>query len=332
MAHPWLSILIPVYGVEQYLQDCVDSVLGQGVDGIEVLLLDDVSPDRSGAIARELQQRHPDVVRVFAHSRNRGLSAARNSLLERAAGRYVWFLDSDDLLLPGAIAGLRRVVEADAPDLVLCDFRVVRTRLGLKHRLRGELHRRTFRGRATGLSRDRAALVAGMLPCRQLHTWSKIARREVWRQVRFPEGRAFEDMAVIPALVGAVQSYRHVPAPWVGYRQRPGSILATWSDDRLGDLLQSLRDLHRGLIGMPELADQEARFALDYFCLRTFALLARRFCRSGSSGVAPADCRAAFQELFPQGAARVLARCSRHGWWLRRWRLQRSLVMLEQAA
>lgn len=334
MANPWLSILVPVYRVEPWLQECVESVMRQGEDGIELLLLDDASPDNSGAIARTLQQRYPDAVQLLAHPRNRGLSAARNTLVEHAAGRYVWFLDSDDLLLPGSIAGLRRAVEADAPDLVLCDFRVIRARSGLRHRLRGEMHRSTFAGRGTGPARDRAALVAGLLGGRQLHAWSKIAKRDIWRRIRFPEGRTFEDMAVIPSLVARVDSYCHVSAPWVGYRQRPDSILASWSHERIADLLQSLQELHAGLLALPELDDPEARFALDYFCLRTFALLVRRFGRPGWPPVdaIPETCRAAFRELFPGGAAAVLDRCGHRGWWLRRRRLRKSLAPLEQAA
>src|SRR5690606_4751384 len=123
-SEPWLSVLVPVYRVEAYLERCVESVVRQGLDGIEVLLLDDASPDRSGEIAAMLQERHPGSVRVFTHSVNRGLSAARNSLLAQARGQYIWFPDSDDELLPNAIAGLRRMVVASAPDLVLCDLRV----------------------------------------------------------------------------------------------------------------------------------------------------------------------------------------------------------------
>ena len=65
---PWLSVLVPVYGVERYLEACVASVLAQGVDGIEVVLLDDASPDRSGQIAAQLQVRHPGVVRASIRS------------------------------------------------------------------------------------------------------------------------------------------------------------------------------------------------------------------------------------------------------------------------
>ena len=67
----------------------------------------------------------------------------------------------------------------------------------------------------------------GLLQVGQLHSWSKIARREVWQAAPFPEGRYYEDMAVIAALIASTRSYRYVPETWVGYRQREGSILAS---------------------------------------------------------------------------------------------------------
>src|SRR5690606_21510641 len=196
---PWLSVLVPVYGVERWIRQCMESVLSQADDGVEILVLDDASPDGSMAIVHELQQRHPGRIRVLEHPRNRGLSAARNSLMDAATGRYFWFLDSDDVLLPGAIERLRGVVAREAPDLVLCDFRVQREDSGLLHRLRGEMHRHSFAGRTrAGSGRD--ALLAGLLEARQFHAWSKIATAGIWRAARFPEGRYFEDIAVIAPL------------------------------------------------------------------------------------------------------------------------------------
>src|ERR1700754_1436509 len=152
---PWLSVLIPVYNVAGFLQECIDSVMHQADEGVEVLAVDDCSTDDSLARLQALSARWNGRLRVLRHERNGGLSAARNTLIDAASGTYLWFLDSDDKLLPEAIPGLRQVVRRDAPDLVLCDFRVWRERTRLKHRLRGELHRRTFAGPADRLSHDR---------------------------------------------------------------------------------------------------------------------------------------------------------------------------------
>jgi cellulose synthase/poly-beta-1,6-N-acetylglucosamine synthase-like glycosyltransferase len=324
-SRPWLSVLIPVYGVERYLEACVESVRAQADAGVEIVLLDDASPDRCGQIAAALQERHPHTIRSLAHRRNRGLSAARNSLLDAARGRYVWFLDSDDELLPGAIAELRAIVEADAPDLVLCDFRVLRERRRWRHRLQGESHRRSYLGGMPKLSRDRDMLVKGMLRSRQLHAWSKIATREAWRQAPFPEGRYFEDIAVIPRLVGATRRWCHASRPWVGYRQRDDSILATMDQRKVHDQLVSMRELSRGLSRMPGGLDAEASAAVDYFCMRAFASLARNV--SDDDASLDGECRDAIAAIFPDGIARAVEDCRRRGWQLRAWRARRSLAL-----
>ncbi|TYT25964.1 glycosyltransferase family 2 protein [Luteimonas viscosa] len=319
----WLSVLVPVYRAEKYLLECVASVLGQGDDGVEVVLLDDASPDASGGIAAGLCRDHPGRVRLVSHASNAGLSAARNSLLAHAAGEYVWHLDADDIMLPGAIDGLRGVVECSSPDLVLCDFSVLRARSGLKHRLRGERHRCSFDGGARIVGTDRSRLVAGLMRMRCLQAWSKIARREVWRQAMFPHGRRLmQDVAVMPSLVAATRSFVHVDQPWVGYRRHAASAWSAPGEARLCEAVDSLRELKRGMAALGEL-DDEAAFAVDYYCLRTLGRLSARLSRR--SGIADAVIAPAIAELFPSGMAPTLAACRARGWHLRALRLQMGL-------
>ena len=94
-----VSIIVPVYNVENYLEKCVNSLLHQTCRDIEILLIDDGSTDSSGDICDELQKKHPAVVRVF-HNPNGGVSAARNTGLKHACGDYVGFVDSDDWVEP----------------------------------------------------------------------------------------------------------------------------------------------------------------------------------------------------------------------------------------
>lgn len=321
---PWLSVLVPVYKVEPYVRECLESVLEQADEGVEIVVLDDASPDGSMRVVQALRQEWPDRIRVAAHGHNRGLSAARNSLLALANGRYAWFLDSDDMLLPGAIPGLRAIVEREAPDLVICDFRLLRESPGLLHRLRGELHRRAYAGRPGEGSGDRDLLLTGLLDGRQLHAWSKIATLDAWRGARFPEGRYFEDMAVIGRLCAPVRRWRHVAQPWVGYRQRGDSIMACMTPDKSRDLLQSLRELHDGVLAMPGGVSARTRQALHYFCVRTFASLARKVPRDDS--LLAHECRQAIAMILPQGLPVVLSAYRARGWWLRAWRAQRSLA------
>lgn len=327
----WLSVLVPVHGVEDHLQACVASVLSQADDGVEVLLLDDGSPDRSGDIAQALCERHPRQVRLIRHERNRGLSVARNTLLAHASGDYAWHFDADDVMLPGAIPRLREVVDGLSPDLVLCDFRIVRERFGLKHRLRGELHRKSFDGQANRLDHDRARLAMGLMRMRRMHVWTKIARREAWARVRFPEGRGLmQDVAVMPGLIDSVRSFVYVAEPWVGYRQHRDSTLAKHGLGKSGHALQSLRELKSGMSSFCG-RDAEARFAVDYFCLRVVDGIARKRMRQGraaGNGV-DAACRDAIPQLFPEGIAPTLDACRARGWHLRAWRLRQNLRRLQ---
>ena len=97
-----VSVVIPVYNVERYLGECLDSVLTQSLDAIEVVCVDDGSSDSSAQILRDYAGRDPRVVNIFQE--NSGQSAARNAGTAAARGEYVLYLDSDDLLLPGALA------------------------------------------------------------------------------------------------------------------------------------------------------------------------------------------------------------------------------------
>lgn len=336
---PWLSILVPVFNVQDYLDECLTSVVEQlaqlphapdGGAGVEILVLDDVSTDGSRALMDELAQRWPGRLTLMHHAVNQGLSAARNTMIDAARGEYLWFLDSDDKLLPGALAGLQAAVQRHAPDAVLCDFAVWRERPRWKHRLRGEAHRPTFAGAECGPDggphTDRAALLAGLFMTGQLHAWSKVTRRALWdADLRFPPGRYFEDMATMPLALLRARSYCHVRAPWVAYRQRGSSILATMTAPKaldqsraLGDFAQALRAVEAAG-NLP--ASAELHFALAHQCARNLAGAARFLRRAALSEAerqtAVQQLRTDFAAASPLSARQLLQAYARRGWWLR---------------
>lgn len=274
---PWLSVLIPVYNVEAYLGECLASVLAEADEGVEVLLLEDCSTDGSAVLAQQLADRHGPQVRLLHHERNGGLSAARNSLIDAARGDYLWFLDSDDVLMPGAVPSLRAcVAQHGQPDLMLCDFRTLREPFQLKHLLRGELHRHTFPGPARRRLEDRDALLSGVFAQGHLHTWSKIGRRELWSStLRFPAGRYFEDMATTPALLLSTRSYVYMDEVWLGYRQRAGSILSTGSSRKIDDMMLALTPLPALVAALPQPLGDEARFQASHFAAKTYITACR---------------------------------------------------------
>ena len=152
------------------------------------------------------------------------------------------------------------LMELDASE---CDFAVWREREHWKHRLRGERHRHSFNGPARRLERNRCALLAGLLSTGQLHAWSKISRRALWGDdLRFPVGRHFEDMATMPLMALRAGSFYYEPRPWVAYRQRTGSILASMSLSKARDQSAALRAFAQALQASPCSADVGVQLGL----------------------------------------------------------------------
>lgn len=332
-AAPWLSILLPVHDVGAWLDDCIASIIDQGMPGIEVVCVDDASPGDDAARLEAWRMRHPDQVRVITHATNRGVSAARNTLLAHAAGRYVWFVDPDDLVEPGALAALRKVVDDQAPDLVLCDFRTFHSTPAQETGHPGatrRAHVRTFdppEGLPPG---SRAALVGGLFRSGQMHAWSKIVRAAAWpTNLRFPEGHVFEDLALFPRLALTLDRYVAPGQVWIAYRQREGSLLAELSLGKLDDWTSALA----GYAGELRAADlgPAVDFEVAHFSTRTLLRAIRRLRRLPGSGPHHATVagyvdrwRGASPLSLPELSRAYLAR-GRIGRWLQlRWQFLRA--------
>lgn len=273
--NPWLSILIPVYNVEAWLKDCIDSVTSQIMSGVEIITLEDCSTDNSLSVLQQLVDQSATPIRILRHEKNRGLSAARNSLIEAATGDYLWFLDSDDALQKGAINQLHQVIKQHSPDLIMCDFRVWREHQQPKHQWRGENQVATFIGSKNKLETDPIKLFEGLYRAGNLHVWSKISRRSLWHNLRFPEGKVMEDMAITPRLALRAKSYLYQPSVWVAYRQREGSILSSFSEKKIDDMSQACAGiLNEWITEHPNLS-RPARFAFVYFCVKTHICISR---------------------------------------------------------
>ena len=122
---PKVSVIIPVYGAEQYLSSCIDSVLSQSYQNFELLLIDDGSQDCSGVICDEYDEKDPRI-RVF-HRKNHGVSSTRNFGIQRALGEYIVFVDADDLVLPDYIEELYNTISAGEKDsIAMCGYQLLR--------------------------------------------------------------------------------------------------------------------------------------------------------------------------------------------------------------
>lgn len=226
-----LSVVIPIYNVERTLARCVESVLGQHVEGMELILVDDGSTDRSVLVANRYQNR-PHVTLI--HKANGGLSDARNEGLYYAKGRYVTFVDSDDYLLPDTYAPLMAMLEAH-PEYDILEYSFVReTSCGWKTIKLPE--------------REYTHIGDYWLGCRgyeHTYAWNKIYRRSLFDGTPWAKGRLFEDVYAMGGLLPKVHTLRTTSRGTYRYTYNPSGI--TVKADACGwrDLLQGhLRMLH----------------------------------------------------------------------------------------
>ena len=299
MQNIWLSVLIPVYNVEKYLACCINSVLSQDCSGVEIILLNDCSTDSSLVEAKKLQDQSPELVRIVEHEENRGLSAARNSLLEHATGEYVWYFDSDDLLLDGAIASLAKVSDAHSPDCIMFDY--FRISEASKYPSINKISKRvsTFVGPENVLMEDKARLFEGMFLGRRLHACSRIIKREVLlNSQRYPEGKYFEDVYTIPMISLNFKNYYYLQKELLGYRIRKDSIVRS-------PTLKKIDDMAKGPLGVYESwCDSGVEFKLRHryafvkFCAMNFVNTIKMLKDSGFYNRAR---REEYRELFLKG-------------------------------
>lgn len=127
MNSPLVTIGIPVYNVEPYIEKCLLSVLNQTYQNLEILVVDDLGTDKSMDIVAELQQSHPlgNCIKIIRHPENRGLGEARNTTIENATGKYLCFVDSDDYIEPETIEILLKEAEEHDTDVVLASSRKI---------------------------------------------------------------------------------------------------------------------------------------------------------------------------------------------------------------
>ena len=184
-----LSIIIPVYRVETYLDFCLKSIVQQNVDDCEVILVNDGSPDRSGDICDEWCRKNRNF-QVIHCAQNKGLSAARNKGIEKAHGEYITFIDSDDYLSPNTLKSNLELLEK-APDVDVLEYPVC-----VEHGAESSYH--YVPGKGEVVSFPEWMTRKGYM---HSYAWNKLYRRTLWEKKRFPEGKLFEDVYTIPFIL-----------------------------------------------------------------------------------------------------------------------------------
>jgi CDP-glycerol glycerophosphotransferase len=208
---PRISVVLPVSGVEDYLGACLDSVLGQPFPGLEVIAVDDASPDRCGEIL-DARARQDPRLRVVHLAESAGPGPARNIGMAQATGEYVWFVDPDDLLTAGSLDAVGQALARSHADVLLIDYRSLQVSgrtepspgVSLQRRP-GAPHERGDDGPDDDGPDDDGTITLAQWPAlinRTMTSWSKVIRRDFLRAsgVPFPAG-IHEDVPVSCAVL-----------------------------------------------------------------------------------------------------------------------------------
>lgn len=209
-----ISVIIPVYNVEDYLTESVDSILNQTYKNYEVILIDDGSTDKSPQICDTYSEKN-DKVNVI-HTDNRGLSAARNLGTEKAQGEYIFYLDSDDYIKNNVIERMVKFVEQYDVDIVCGNFMYAypdKTVIAINEEKEYEVL-------------DTYSAMEQLIKGKKIQNfaWGKLIKKEIAQENKFPVGKLFEDMYWTHYIIDQAEKIVIDYQSFVYYRQRQNSI------------------------------------------------------------------------------------------------------------
>lgn len=230
-----VSIIIPVYNTKEYLEKCVQSVFLSDLTDCEVILVDDGSTDGvSGALCDRIAAENSSIIKVI-HQENQGLGGARNTGIEAATGEYLFFLDSDDWLMPKAIDRLKAVVAEFNADVISFNMR---TDDGNGN---GETFCLNAAKKDTAFTLEEQPEFLLSLP----NAWGRLWKRKLFMEsgVRFPGRAWYEDIRTTSKLFAVAGSIVTIDDVLYNYYQREGSIMRSSNIERNIEIVDAFKDI-----------------------------------------------------------------------------------------
>lgn len=209
LTEPLISVIVPVYNVEKYIEQCVDSVLNQTYKNLEIILIDDGSTDRSGEVCDEYKEKDDRVVVV--HKQNGGLSSARNRGLEIMSGDIVSFVDSDDWIDARMYEDMVGFMIKNDVDIVYC--------------CANKFDHKSIISKEFGYYPDKSLVdcdeVVEKILCDEIsgHVWNKLYNKTCWENLTFPKDRLYEDLSIsFRPFLNTNKKIGFLNAPYYNYR------------------------------------------------------------------------------------------------------------------
>ena len=204
---PEVSVIVPVYNVEKYLEKCLNSLVNQTLDNIEIIIVNDGTKDNSEEIIKKFIEKYPQKI-VYLKKENGGLSDARNFGIPYAKGEYIAFLDSDDYVEKDIYKEMYELAKKENSDMVECDFL-----WEYPDKTREDIGQ-VYNGKKEMLEKVRVV------------AWNKLIRRSILEkaQIQFPKGLRYEDVEFTYKLIPHLNKVSFLKKPYIHYIQRENSI------------------------------------------------------------------------------------------------------------
>lgn len=230
-----ISVIIPVYNIEKYISKCIDSILCQNFEGIEIILVNDGSTDNSFEILEKYRKKYPDIIKVI-NKKNGGQGSARNEGIKAALGKYISFVDGDDWLDENTYSLAYQIIEKEKADILFWNIKWVYEDGRVKpHPIFPNIEVNNL---------NKKYVLSDPSPC------NKLIKREIFEKnnLFFPENFIYEDFALIPSLSKYASKIVYTDKINYNYRQRLNStMLQTKYNPKFLDIIKAFDFLKKSL-------------------------------------------------------------------------------------
>lgn len=231
----FVSVIIPVYNVKEYLEKCVASVLDRSVNDYEIILVDDGSTDgESGVLCDKIAAQHSDIIRVI-HQENRGLGGARNTGIRESRGKYLFFVDSDDTVVPGTLARIVEELKKSEPDILAFNL----------YTDDGEGHRVPMNSNYVHPDKPFVLAEHPEYLFSMPNAWSRVWKKTLYtdNNIEYPNRAWYEDIRTTLKLFALAEKIVTIEDRFYVYLQRSGSIMHSAKIDRNREIIDAFEDL-----------------------------------------------------------------------------------------
>lgn len=268
-SNPTVSVIIPVYNVAPYIDECIQSVINQTYGNLEIIIINDGSTDGSGEICDSYALKEQRIKVI--HQVNKGLGAARNAGLDIAGGEIISFLDSDDAFAAGMIEKLVNLLNETGAEITACGYYYCET----DGRMSAEKSAKRLTDKTVNLTSAKALQKLIQYEI-NFSVWNKLYRKELFEDIRFPEGRYYEDINLTAKIFEKAGNIALSDEILMYYRRRKNAITSASTAATVADRISAIKELDRFISERsPEIfskdqiikgAEAEMRWQMNKYC------------------------------------------------------------------